>query len=108
MASKKVFVIFILPIILWTMNKDKSDFVDTHGKQAINFQLSLLIYGIAISIITVPIFLFSFMDSFPMEHVLDSNPTFDETAFNNRDGCAKKRRLDFKLFNTRIARVVPR
>lgn len=70
---------FIIPIILWTMNKDKSDFVDTHGKQAINFQLSLLIYGIAISIITVPIFLFTFMDSFPMEHIFSHRHVYIDT-----------------------------
>lgn len=67
---------FILPIILWTLNKDKSEFVDAHGKQAINFQLSLLIYGIGISIIAVPIFLFMFMDSFSTEHIINHSHIF--------------------------------
>ncbi|MBT8267517.1 MAG: DUF4870 domain-containing protein [Bacteroidia bacterium] len=62
---------FILPIVLWTLNKDKSDFVDTHGKQAINFQLSLLIYGIGISIIAVPLFILTFIDRFPTEHIFN-------------------------------------
>ena len=30
---------FIGPIILWAANKEKSHFVDQHGKQAINFQI---------------------------------------------------------------------
>ena len=44
--SKFIFPLgnFIMPLIFWTMNKDKSEFVDKHGKQAINFQLSILLY----------------------------------------------------------------
>jgi uncharacterized Tic20 family protein len=54
---------FILPIILWTTNKGKSDFVDEHGKQAINFQLSILIYTIFIVCLTIPLFLFGVLNS---------------------------------------------
>lgn len=31
------------PLILWVLMKDKSSFVDFHGKQAINFQLTLIL-----------------------------------------------------------------
>jgi uncharacterized protein len=34
---------FIGPVILWIANKEKSEFIDNHGKQAINFQLSVLL-----------------------------------------------------------------
>jgi hypothetical protein len=54
---------FILPILIWTMNKDKSDFVDRHGKQAINFQISLLLYTIIIACLTIPLFLFGVLNS---------------------------------------------
>ena len=54
---------FILPIILWTTNKDKSDFVDGHGKQAINFQISILLYTILIACLTIPLFLFGVLNS---------------------------------------------
>ena len=64
---------FILPLILWTMNKDKSEFVDEHGKQAINFQLSILLYAIAAVIITIPIFLYVFAGSFPEELFFDNH-----------------------------------
>jgi len=50
---------FIGPIILWVANKDKSSFVDEHGKQAINFQISILLYSIIIGMLTVPFFLFN-------------------------------------------------
>jgi uncharacterized protein len=43
----------ILPLILWMTNKDKVYQMDTHGKNIINFQLSILIY----SIICIPLIL---------------------------------------------------
>ncbi|WP_407556982.1 DUF4870 domain-containing protein [Winogradskyella sp. 4-2091] len=49
---------FIGPIILWAANKDKSTFIDQHGKQAINFQISVLLYAIIIGTISVPFFIF--------------------------------------------------
>lgn len=49
---------FIGPIILWVANKDKSEFIDAHGKQAINFQVSILLYAIILGAITVPFFIF--------------------------------------------------
>lgn len=45
---------FILPIIIWSSKKDKSDFMDYNGKQVINFQLSLLLYSIVFILIAVP------------------------------------------------------
>ena len=63
--SKFIFPLgnFILPLILWTLNKDKSEFIDRHGKQAINFQISLLLYTIAIACLTIPLFLFGVLNS---------------------------------------------
>lgn len=55
---------FIGPIVLWVVNKDKSEFVDSHGKQIINFQISILLYAIIIGMITVPFFLFQIFSGF--------------------------------------------
>ncbi|MEZ4780611.1 MAG: DUF4870 domain-containing protein [Flavobacteriaceae bacterium] len=62
--SKFIFPLgnFIMPLIFWTMNKDKSEFVDKHGKQAINFQLSILLYTFLIGSITIPLFLFGVLN----------------------------------------------
>lgn len=43
----------ILPLILWLTNKEKVYQMDEHGKNIINFQLSILIY----SIICLPLIL---------------------------------------------------
>lgn len=53
---------FIGPIILWAANKEKSQFVDQHGKQAINFQISVLLYAIILGTISVPFFIFRLFD----------------------------------------------
>ncbi|WP_242093163.1 DUF4870 domain-containing protein [Aestuariivivens sediminicola] len=52
---------FIGPLILWVTNKDKSDFIDHHGKQALNFQISILLYAIIIGSITIPLFIFKIL-----------------------------------------------
>ncbi|MGJ8592592.1 MAG: DUF4870 domain-containing protein [Aquaticitalea sp.] len=53
---------FIGPIVLWTTNKDKSNFIDAHGKQAINFQISILLYAVILGTISIPFFIFNMFD----------------------------------------------
>jgi uncharacterized Tic20 family protein len=45
---------FILPLILWTANKKENGFIDHNGKQALNFQISMLLYSIILGIVTIP------------------------------------------------------
>jgi uncharacterized Tic20 family protein len=35
----------VAPLVIWQMKKDEFPFVDEQGKQAVNFQLSMLLYG---------------------------------------------------------------
>lgn len=51
------FANFIAPILIWTYNKEKP-FVDEHGRQAINFQLSMLIYTLIIGLACIPLIVF--------------------------------------------------
>lgn len=53
---------FIGPIVLWAANKDKSDFVNEHGKQAINFQISIFLYALILGTISIPFFIFKFFN----------------------------------------------
>ncbi len=34
------------PLVMWLMKKDESPFVDEHGKQSLNFQISMTIYAL--------------------------------------------------------------
>jgi len=44
----------LLPLVLWLTQKEKVYQMDTHGKNIINFQLSLIVY----CIICIPLILF--------------------------------------------------
>ena len=37
------FLGFLVPLIIWVMKKDTSKFLDDQGKEALNFQLTLMI-----------------------------------------------------------------
>lgn len=59
---------FILPLVLWTANKKEYEFVDHNGKQALNFQISILLYSIILGIISVPFFIGFFPEIFDFGH----------------------------------------
>lgn len=42
----------IVPLVVWLVKKDESNFIAEHAKQSINFQLSMMIY-ITVSIMLV-------------------------------------------------------
>jgi len=48
----------ILPIVMWATNKDRdaSGMIDRHGKNILNFVISMAIYGVAVVILAVASF----------------------------------------------------
>lgn len=46
---------FVVPILLWTMNREPSTMVDMHGKNIVNFMISYLIYVTLLCIILIGI-----------------------------------------------------
>jgi uncharacterized Tic20 family protein len=62
---------YIFPILIWTNYKDKSEFVNHHGKQTLNFQLSLLLYTLVLALIAIPIFVAVFLKNLPMEAIIN-------------------------------------
>ncbi len=48
----------VAPIVIWQMKKDIMPKIDGHGKDAVNFHLSLLLYAFAFAIIAI---VFSFV-----------------------------------------------
>jgi len=59
---------FILPLVLWTANKKDYEFVDHNGKQALNFQISILLYSILLGAVSIPFFLGFIPDLFDHGH----------------------------------------
>lgn len=47
-------VMVIPPLVLWLIKRKESHFIDDHGREAVNFHISLLIYALA-STLLVPV-----------------------------------------------------
>ena len=45
---------FIAPLLIWLALKRDSLFIDNHGRRALNFQMSMFIYAIALILIAIP------------------------------------------------------
>lgn len=43
---------FILPLVIWLMKKEESKFVDDQGKEALNFQITMILAHMTIGLIT--------------------------------------------------------
>ena len=46
----------LIPLIVWNLKKDESEFVNHHGKEAVNFNLSFLLYYTVLFIALFPLF----------------------------------------------------
>lgn len=44
----------LVPLIIWAVNKDKIEDLDEHGKEIINFQLSMILWAL----LSIPLILF--------------------------------------------------
>jgi hypothetical protein len=77
----------IFPIIIWSTNKDKSQYVDEQGKQTINFQLSLFLYSCILAMIAIPILIITIIQNASFSAMIDNDDlVFDEFNFNNING----------------------
>lgn len=70
---------FILPILLWMVTSKKSDFIDRHGKQAINFQLSITLWTVILALVGGGIIIGSMISGGPM--LWDHFDHFDHDHF---------------------------
>lgn len=44
---------FVAPLVVWLIQKEQMPFVDDQGKEALNFQIALVIAAVAATILTV-------------------------------------------------------
>ena len=44
------------PLVVWLLKKDQYRFVDAHGRESLNFQISMTLYGIALFILAIAAF----------------------------------------------------
>ncbi|HCE55783.1 MAG: DUF4870 domain-containing protein [Lutibacter sp.] len=49
----------IAPLVLWIAKKNESAYIDSHGKAAVNFQLSLMLYCFLLALLIIPLTIFT-------------------------------------------------
>ena len=64
---------YIFPLLIWSSNKDKSEFIDFNGKQVLNFQLSIFLYSLILAIIAIPIFIITIFSNISFETIMNEN-----------------------------------
>jgi len=74
------FANIFVPLIIWQSNKE-SDFIDIHGKNVMNFQLSLFLYHLVPLIIFLVFFLTNILDMVGLRSEDISYAKFDEPEF---------------------------
>ncbi len=80
------FANYIAPLLIWTFNKDK-EFINEHGRQAINFQLSVLVYTLLIGLICLPFILIFATDFITLIQTIDQgNGYFSINTLQNISG----------------------
>jgi len=47
------FGVLLTPLVIWQLNKDKSEFVTDHAKEALNFKLSMLLVYIVCALLCI-------------------------------------------------------
>lgn len=70
------FTNFLMPLIIWVAYKDSYDIVDDQGKESINFQITLFIYGIIATLfifIVVGVFLLAVVALFAIIQVIKAS-----------------------------------
>ncbi len=78
---------YIFPIVIWSTTKDKSEFVNRQGKQAINFQLSLFLYSIILCLIAFPILFVTVLKNVSMAAILNNeNWVIENFSLGNISG----------------------
>lgn len=54
------------PLIIWILKKDEMPEVDAHGKEALNFNISVMLYGAVLVFVTVITFGFGIFLTVPL------------------------------------------
>lgn len=52
-AGALIALAFIGPLVMWLIRRDEHPFLDHHGKEALNFNLSMLLYGVVGIVVSI-------------------------------------------------------
>lgn len=55
----------IAPLVMWLARKNMSPFIDDHGREAVNFWLTMIVYGLVLALLALPTLFFSLLLGLP-------------------------------------------
>jgi uncharacterized Tic20 family protein len=58
----------IVPLVLWLMKRNESAYIDEHGREALNFQISVTIYAIGAGILAFVLIGFALLAALGVFH----------------------------------------
>ncbi|NMH29331.1 DUF4870 domain-containing protein [Flavobacterium silvaticum] len=64
---------FVVPMVLWSMVKDDSAYLDNHGRRVLNFQISILVYTVILAAFAIPVLLFGVLKHIPINSYWDGS-----------------------------------
>jgi uncharacterized protein len=73
----------IFPVVIWSLRKNDSSFVDHNGKQAINFHLSLFVYTVVFLMLAIPFAAIGIMNNINFSITDGFDETIEHFAIGN-------------------------
>jgi uncharacterized protein len=77
---------YFFPILIWSFRKEKSEFVNYNGKQALNFQLSMLLYSIVLAAIAIPTLIYTVFKNVTFEQFQQGGLQLEQLSTGNITG----------------------
>lgn len=62
---------FVFPLVIWSLTRKDSAYTDHHGRQSVNFQLSIFLYSLILCLIAIPILVFTIFKHVPFSRMAD-------------------------------------
>lgn len=72
------------PLIMWLVRKNGSSYIDDHGREAVNFWISMVVYGIVVGLLGIPTLSLAWWIGFPLLFVLGAYGVISASLAANR------------------------
>ena len=64
----------IVPLLIWQSKRHESEFIDKQGKEAVNFNISMLVYTLIISLLFIVPFILLISDAIMLDDAFNDHP----------------------------------
>jgi uncharacterized Tic20 family protein len=64
----------IVPLLIWQSKRHESEFIDKQGKEAVNFNISMLVYTLIITLLFIVPFILLISDAIMLDDAFNDHP----------------------------------